>query len=125
MNDTEKLISTITKAFPVGVDYSNQTDHTAVSFFDSQAELILSALREKQERDNPKPLTLDELRKRNGKPVYCVEQKSAYPIKAWGIVYLLDPFGNGVLIDGTAFNFEQGYYGKTWLAYDSEPKEDK
>ena len=33
-------------------------------------EIALSALREKAERENPKPLTLEELKERVGKPVY-------------------------------------------------------
>lgn len=78
-------------------------------------DLALSALREKQERENPKPLTLDELRDRNGKPIYIVSKEfgDSWEIASYdkrrffgrGLCYWLDD------------------YGKTWLAYDHEPKE--
>lgn len=35
--------------------------------------LAFEALREKQERDNPQPLTLDELRRMDGEPVWVEE----------------------------------------------------
>lgn len=36
----------------------------------------LAALREKLERENPKPLTPDEIRRMRGKPVWCPEVNS-------------------------------------------------
>ena len=42
--------------------------------------IALSAINEKQERENPKPLTLDELREMDGEPVWCAdgEEHSCY-----------------------------------------------
>lgn len=42
----------------------------------------LAALREKQERENPKPLTEDDLRQMMGEPVWCVYEGGA----SWFIV---------------------------------------
>ncbi|GEM_PF-5384884 len=47
--------------------------------------LALEALQEKAERENPKPLTLEQLKERIGKPVFVV---GANPKKReWGIVH--------------------------------------
>ncbi len=40
---------------------------------------LAAALREKSARDNPQPLSIEELRERDGKPVYSIRHKK------WGI----------------------------------------
>lgn len=40
--------------------------------------IILTALCEKQERENPEPLTLEQLKERVGKPVWCEMQPYYY-----------------------------------------------
>ena len=89
--------------------------------------IALSALREKQERDNPKPLTLDELREMDGEPVWCAdgEEHSCYCLVnaesedcidsesgAWCFAFY------GMTRDG-----ENGLHNMGWLAYRSKPKE--
>lgn len=85
----------------------------------------LVALREKAERDNPHPLTLEELKKRHGKPVWCCAVSADCHYGCYGIVSLLDPFGNRIRIIGVPFLCEPKNYKKTWLAYANEPKEEK
>lgn len=99
-------------------------------------ECAIAALTEQAARINPKPLTLDELKERDGKPVW-VKEITLEPIDGdhWGIVdvNLVCPgsFGMGAIIspatDGkskfaiTPFS----EYDKTHVAYDHPPKEDK
>lgn len=80
-------------------------------------EIALSALREKAERENPKPLTLEELKERVEKPVYIMwrpDENWRFAESGWVVVEL-----DGEFIDGYSFK----NYGQTWLAYDHEPKE--
>lgn len=78
----------------------------------------LTALQEKAERDNPNPLTLDELREIDGEPVWFEWTKDAlFPgggWKVWGAKYIQ------AYCDEPAICEE---YGKTWLAYLYKPKE--
>lgn len=61
----------------------------------------LAALREKQERENPKPLTEDELRQMLGEPVWCVYDGGA----SWFIVHeSLFTIINGM----TAYRYKPG-----------------
>lgn len=71
-------------------------------------DFLLSAIREKQERMNPQPLTLDELRQMNGQPVWIAEEN------AWGIV--------GVDSCGFLKNrpFVKFRYDTIWCDYDIE-----
>ena len=46
--------------------------------------MAITALREKEERDNPKLLTMDELKKMNGEPVWVVE------LNYWAVVTVLE-----------------------------------
>lgn len=43
-------------------------------------KLSIAALREKAERENPRPLTLEELRQMHGEPVWMEDEK------VWGII---------------------------------------
>lgn len=90
-------------------------------------EIACQAMREKIERENPKPLTLDELRNMNGKPVW-IEKKYSDLESYFGIVCL--SFNQEYVMSFIAVT--QGYamlkvhfseYGATWLAYKYKPKE--
>lgn len=72
--------------------------------------IYVDALRSQQERDNPKPLTLEELRQRDKKPVWHVNLLN-HDCDCWRIFWMID------------YKDELDDYGKTWLAYDQEPKE--
>lgn len=88
--------------------------------------IALEALRAQQERENPKPLTLEELRERFGKPVWIdvIGNEEREP-SLYAIVGNEWDEGDGIDLhdlindDGAAYEL----YGKTWLAYDHEPKE--
>ena len=73
-------------------------------------EIILYALKEKLERENPKPLTVEELKQYANKPYYHVSLQGEE--NKWGI-----------LPDHIAKNLQDYHYGERWLAYAYEPKE--
>ena len=67
-----------------------------------------------------KPLTLDELRRMEGQPVYIVENT-----EYWAIVNSFDQAGVYLLSYGNPDDYGYfGLYGKTWLAYRQKPEED-
>lgn len=93
-------------------------------------KIAADALREKAEREDPKPLTLEELRQMDGEPVWvcdlgdkdfvhcCVVQIST-PLKYQDIDHY-----NSALIPGVEHDwYSFGEYGKTWIAYRYKPKE--
>lgn len=88
-------------------------------------DLVHRALKELQKRENPKPLTMEELKKRIGKPVWLENGGNSW----WSIVndHWESRHSNGLnrfhLADNeTCFDIN---YGKTWIAYDYPPKEGK
>lgn len=86
----------------------------AADVIESQQKRIAeleSAFREQEERERPKPLTLDELKKMGGEPYYHVSLQGGE--NHWAI---LDQF--------IAKHIEDYHYGEYWLAYRSKPKED-
>lgn len=65
------------------------------------------------------PLTLDELRRMEGQPVYIVENT-----EYWAIVNSFDQAGVYLLSYGNPDDYGYfGLYGKTWLAYRQKPEE--
>jgi len=83
-------------------------------------ELCIEALREKQERENPKPLSLEELMQRKGKPVFYKPDGR----EGWWTVFSSmndEPrvvyFSNHYLL--------KAKYGVNVRCYDHEPKESK
>lgn len=88
----------------------------------SAYNITLSILREKQERDNPQPLTLEQLKERIGKPVWI---KNKYgKIFCRVLAFYLDSLSP----DSRRFIFTDGeplfvgQHGTEWDAYDYEPK---
>lgn len=83
--------------------------------------VALEALREKATREFPQPLTLEELRKRHNEPVWVKDIENSL-CSGWRIIYW--DRGKYFSLQGIS---QKGYvldeYGKTWLAYDNEPKE--
>jgi hypothetical protein len=83
----------------------------------------LAALRAEQERLNPKPLTLEELRGMDGEPVWCVD---CFGNQCWAIVNVQDDD----CIDKETGAWNMGLYGVTdkpidltgWLAYRAKPE---
>ncbi len=83
-------------------------------------EKAIDALRAQQERENPKPLTLEELPGMLGVPVWI--QPPGMPEHGrWAIA-------DGVNIEGKALYLLEDYtchdYGKVWIAYRHKPKEE-
>ena len=80
-------------------------------------QIVLDALREKAEREDPKPLTIEELKQMIGEPVW-VQGPGIPEYGRWGIVE--DAFGNSLYLLN---DFSCHDIGKTWLAYRHKPKE--
>lgn len=82
--------------------------------------------REKQEREENEPLTLEELRGMDGKPVW-IENKIGE--SGWGLVSLFWQAETGKLYvyiyDNRrgARNFSSQEHGHTWLAYRRPPEQ--
>lgn len=68
--------------------------------------------RGQEERGNPRPLTLDELRDMGGKPYWHVGLLQESPPPHWNI---LEPF--------YAQHIEDYRYGENWLAYRHKTEE--
>ena len=81
-------------------------------------EIAAAALREKAERENHKPLTLEELRQMDGKPVYVVSASRTG--SGWVIFDCHNDDGFG-MCDETWYFAKS--YGKAWIAYRHKPKE--
>ena len=82
--------------------------------------VAISALRQQEcVGDVNKSLTLDELRRMEGQPVYIVENT-----EYWAIVNSFDQAGVYLLSYGNPDDYGYfGLYGKTWLAYRQKPEE--
>ncbi len=123
MNDTEKAIENLkeTLEFVANTSYEINRDRRCRAI-----ELAIEVLQEKAERENPKPLTLEQLRERIGKPVYVVHFSSSCSLKKpseWLILKSCNPTIDYpfVIFEGCGLNAM--YYCKGWIAYDHEPKE--
>lgn len=80
--------------------------------FEDALWMAISALRQQETVTNRnEPLTLDELRKMDGEPVWCVSLGAELSR------------GNGWYIGVN--NWFMNGYGKTWLAYRQKQEEDK
>ena len=73
--------------------------------------MAIDALKEKAERENPAPLTMEELVMMDGIPVWIKDKHSS-----------------GYEFSADAADYFEGRnpkeYGKTWIAYRHKPKED-
>ena len=82
-------------------------------------ELALVALKEKAERENTEPLTLEELWLKDGHPVWIVWPDKRIESKWWipgSYDWNMMEFND---------HFMERRYGQTWIAYRHEPKEDQ
>lgn len=115
--DTKQAITRITNMMNIG----GQIDDMAALL------LATAALQEKQERYNPKPLTLDELREYDA-PVYVV---NSYNYADW----VLHRAGDNAYVDCDGNRWDDDYYGMIgegshglhylgWLAFRTKPKGD-
>lgn len=84
--------------------------------------MAISALREQEERENPTPLTLAELREMDGEPVWIKlfdpDEEFWVLRNDWVDTRNPEPM---ILLHGRWYLHDD--YGKTWLAYRQKPKE--
>ena len=95
-----------------------------IDTLDEAFDMAISALRQKDVRKN-EPLTLDELRKMGGEPVFVVTDR----LKEWCLVHshnFDDVIGGGIIMTRRTAEkrtYQYACYGKTWLAYRQKPEE--
>lgn len=88
--------------------------------------LAITALQEKAEREDPQPLTIEELRQLDEQPVWVKPEGAKAGYGMWCVVNhnrltrRVEAFIPG--IENTWFEGEE--YEKTWLAYRHKPKEE-
>ena len=101
-----------------------KSDTPCKSFYEKQEEMLMQAvlaMKEQAEKEKePKPLTLEELKQRDGKPVW-VEGETSLGVLGnyWALLMAKGTSRPAALNVKGAYNFSN--YGKTWLAYDKEP----
>lgn len=78
-------------------------------------KFIMDAIREKQEREKPKPLTIEELREMNGEPVFI--RKLDGDQSFWMLAY-------PDVVSNRLGWLDYRNYGSAWVAYRHKPKED-
>ena len=85
-------------------------------------DMAVKALEDVPDKDVEKnePLTLDELRKMDGEPVWVEFQDGSGG--CWGLVHIT-MFNHVVFANGLYCTVGKPYYGKTWLAYRQKPEE--
>ena len=88
-------------------------------------EMAIHALRQQDATDKDvgknEPLTLDELRKMDGEPVWVEFQDGSGG--CWGLVHIT-MFNHVVFANGLYCTVGKPYFGKTWLTYRQKPEED-
>lgn len=88
--------------------------------------MAIVALRAQQERENPKPLTLDDLRMMQEEPVWIFVLETGFG--HWAIKREVFEYKGFECICFTNADSVEEYrefvmYSKTWLAYRHKPKE--
>lgn len=81
--------------------------------------------RYKAERENPQPLTLEDLRGMDGEWVWVISSDPDLTVSGWAYIaasqaHTLWEYKPDRLLGNVKLDFED--YGKTWLAYRSKPK---
>ena len=88
-------------------------------------DMAISALRQQEHfREVTKkvePLTLDELRKMDGEPVWVEFQDGSGG--CWGLVHIT-MFNHVVFANGLYCTVGKPYFGKTWMTYRQKPEEE-
>lgn len=128
MSETEKIGAAIERLHEYKSDIrsmKNESEYKELSF--ETIDTAIAALHEKLLRDEPKPLTVEELialaenEEGFGVHIWVIEEKTKYVYAA-----LTDITEQGVVAIWSAhekkYAFNQSNYGKTWLAYATEPE---
>lgn len=108
--------------------FEERAAHTPMPGARGMFEVAAAALREKAEREDPKPLTIDELKQMDGEVVWVKVLDTSDPSvpyeSCWGDIFVWAEgvsfwrFGHESEIDPNSKN-----YGKTWVCYRHKPKE--
>jgi hypothetical protein len=83
-------------------------------------DLAIKALQEKQERENPQPLTLEQLKSMDTKPVYCAGIKNK-ALTGWGLVCT----ANNEIIDSFCDLWQFEDYEKEYVSYAHKPEQEE
>lgn len=90
----------------------------------SAYDIAIDVLREQEERENPTPLTLDELRQMDGEPVWLETGEVSIGEQICGSWEIFIGRESAIYyFTRRKRGFFAEHYGKTWLAYRSKPKE--
>lgn len=90
--------------------------------FKNAVLMAAEALREKEARENPQPLTFEELRQMDIEPVWVVPAKDQCMIPEWCVYE--NEYGIAYIPGYEGWKWELKNYGKTWIAYRHKPKEE-
>lgn len=126
MSKIKKLIDGINAGIQSTKERGDEADTITMTL--PEMEYTAKALRKKQERENPKPLTLDELIRMDGEPVWIEDKQDG---GQWGLVDLNHktlvwyepPVQAMVLKDGNFYILrEYEAYGENLQAYRTKPE---
>ncbi len=109
---TEEVINTLKSRASTGHPEENCSDFSfgaPIQTVNEALEMAIDALRAQQERENPKPLTLDELRQMDGEPVWvCSAKKNGVIPDRWMLLAGFRP-EYGVFMFIPTAGLAQGY----------------
>ncbi len=126
MSKIKKLIDGINAGIQSTKELGDETDTITMTL--PEMEYTAKAIREKQERQNPQPLTLDKLIRMDGEPIWTVTiglKGSGHWELCEGYTIRACPFKGAlrcVDLSGEATLYDYKTYGKTWIAYRTKPE---
>ena len=82
--------------------------------------MAIAALREKAEREDPRPLSLKEMRQMDGEPVWI--KADHYGVFADVVKISGRDDGDNFVGVKLCYRLQENGYGKTWIAYRHKPK---
>ncbi|HBF65238.1 MAG TPA: hypothetical protein DDW34_05190 [Clostridium sp.] len=124
MSDIEKAIETLRKISDIETSKRYRELHE-IKNFNYDLLTAIEALQEKLERENPKPLMLEELRCMDCEPVYIVRglHLPCENDEWWAIIHTFQNCEFAHFIShGKKFSADFEDYGVRWLAYRYKPK---
>ena len=89
-------------------------------------DAALEALHEKQECENQKPLSLEQVSVMCGEPLYVIPlEKNADWESHWAIMQIDSVTASSISTKSRMYFLYEKDYGKTWLAYKNKPEQEK
>jgi hypothetical protein len=128
MNDIVRELNNVIEKYKDKTFYTGELNFVEMA---KSCKIAIQDLQEKAERENPKPLTLEELKERENKPVYVklLNNRTYYKDtieESFTTWCFINCKANAFKIrtpQGNLLERYENHYGKTWIAYDYEPKE--